>query len=174
MLHIRTADKNDYIKVRDFYYTLIDNFKDEEIKPGWKKDIYPTQEFLIESIENSELYIGENDEQIIACMVVNHKYNDSYKKIKWSVEAADEELLVIHALGVNHAFWGKGIAKLMVQRVIELAVENGIKTIRLDVLEGNIPAEKTYAKMGFEYLDTIQMFYEDTGWTNFKAFEFIV
>lgn len=49
-----------------------------------------------------------------------------------------------------------------------------MKTIRLDVLEGNIPAERAYLKMGFQYLDTIQMFYEDTGWTNYKAFEYIV
>lgn len=62
----------------------------------------------------------------------------------------------------------------MVQQVIKIACENNIKTIRLDVLEGNIPAEKTYTKMGFMYLDTIQMFYEDTGWTNYKLFEFIV
>lgn len=174
MLQIRTADGRDYSNIRDFYYSLIDAMEDAEYKPGWEKDIYPTQEFLIRSIESNELYIGEMDGQIVSCMVVNHEYNDGYKDIQWSVEVKDSELLVIHALGVNSMFSGKGIAKQMVQQVIKIAHENNIKTIRLDVLEGNIPAEKAYTKMGFIYLDTIQMFYEDTGWTNYKLFEFIV
>lgn len=174
MLQIRTADSRDYSNIRDFYYSLIDAMEDAEYKPGWEKDIYPTQEFLIRSIESNELYIGEMDGQIVSCMVVNHEYNDGYKDIQWSVEVKDSELLVIHALGVNSMFSGKGIAKQMVQQVIKIAHENNIKTIRLDVLEGNIPAEKAYTKMGFIYLDTIQMFYEDTGWTNYKLFEFIV
>ncbi len=174
MLQIRTAESNDYSTVRNFYYSLIDAMKNAEYKPGWERDIYPTQEFLIRSIENNELYIGEMDGQIVSCMVVNHVYNDGYKDIHWSVKAEDSELLVIHALGVHPLFSGKGIAKQMVQKVIETAYENNIKAIRLDVLGGNIPAEKVYTKMGFMYLDTIQMFYEDTGWTDYKLFEFIV
>lgn len=174
MIQIRVANNNDYISVRDFYYSLIEAMENAEYKPGWERDIYPAQEFLIKSIESNELYIGETDGKIASCMVVNHEYNDGYKDIKWFVEAKDTELFVIHALGVHPMFSGKGIAKQMVQKVIEIAHENNIKTIRLDVLEGNIPAERAYTKMGFMYLDTIRMFYEDTGWTNYKMFEFIV
>lgn len=174
MLQIRTADSRDYSNVRNFYYSLIDAMEDAEYKPGWERDIYPTQEFLIKSINNSELYIVEIDKNIAACMVVNHEYNDGYKAIKWSVDADDLEILVIHALGVHPMHSGKGIAKQMVQKVIDIACENKIKTIRLDVLEGNTPAERAYTKMGFEYCDTIKMFYEDTGWTNYKLYEYIV
>ena len=174
MLQIRTAERSDYSNVRDFYYSLIDAMEDAEYKPGWERDIYPTQKFLMSCIESNELYIGEMDEQIVSCMVVNHDYNDGYKGIPWSIETADSELFVIHALGVHPMFSGRGLAKQMVREVIKMAHENSIKAIRLDVLEGNIPAEKVYTKMGFIYLDTLQMFYEDTGWTNYKLFEFIV
>ena len=57
---------------------------------------------------------------------------------------------------------------------IAMAREKGIKTVRLDVLEGNLPAEKAYGKVGFQYVDTVRMFYEDTGWTNYKLYEYIV
>lgn len=174
MLRIKAADPSDYARVRDFYYSLIDAMKDAEYKPGWEKDIYPTQEFLTRSIANRELYLGEEDGRLVSCMVVNHEYNDGYQAIRWSVEAKDPELLVIHALGVHPAFSGRGIAKQMVQSVIETAKEDRILTIRLDVLEGNLPAERAYTKLGFQYVDTIRMFYEDTGWTNFRLFEFIV
>ena len=174
MLKIRKAKENDYSNVRDFYYDLIDAMENAEYSPGWKRDIYPTQEFLIESIQNGELFIGEDEENILSCMVVNHRYNDGYKEVKWNIDADDSELLVIHALGVHSKFSGQGIAKKMVQKVIEIAERDHIKVIRLDVLEGNIPAEKAYTKMGFQYLDTIQMFYEDTGWTGYKAYEYEV
>ena len=62
----------------------------------------------------------------------------------------------------------------MVRKVIESACENGIKAISLDVLDGNIPAERAYTKTGFVYCDTVKMFYEDTGWTQFKLFEYMV
>lgn len=174
MLKIRLANNDDYSNVRDFYYSLIDAMKDAEYKPGWERDIYPTQDFLIKSIKNNELYIGKIDGCIVTCMVLNHEYNDGYNDIQWSIQAKDLEIFVIHALGVDPAFSGNGIAKQMVQRVMEMAQKNNIKTIRLDVLGGNIPAEKAYTKMGFTYLDTIQMFYEDTGWTDYKLFEYIV
>ena len=122
-------------------------------------------------IANKELFLCEADGQAVSCLVVNHAYNDGYKNIQWSVAADDREVFVIHALGVLPAFSGRGIAKQMVRKVIDMACEHGIKAIRLDVLSGNLPAEKAYAKMGFQYLDTIQMYYEDTGWTDFKVFE---
>lgn len=71
------------------------------------KDVYPSQEFLIHSIENNHLYIGEINENIAACMAVNHEYNDGYQKISWSVKAKDSELFVIHALGVHPEYSGK-------------------------------------------------------------------
>lgn len=164
----------DYGGVKEFYDSLIDAMEDAPFKPGWKKDVYPTREMLLEAIESGELYIGEEDGKMASCMIADHRYNDAYREIPWSVDASDDELLVIHALGVHPAFSGRGIAKKMVEKTIELARDNGIRTIRLDVLEGNLPAEKAYTKMGFRYLDTIRMFYEDTGWTDFKTFEFIV
>jgi len=174
LIEIRIANDKEYEQVRDFYYLLIDAMRDQEYKPGWKRDVYPTQDFLIGSIKNKELFVGEYNGNIVSCMVVNQEYNDGYKKIQWSVDAKDSEIFVIHALGVLPSFSGRGIAKQMVRKVIEVAQGNSIKAIRLDVLKENTPAERAYTKMGFAYIDTIQMFYEDTGWTDYRIFEYIV
>jgi ribosomal protein S18 acetylase RimI-like enzyme len=48
------------------------------------------------------------------------------------------------------------------------------KVIRLDVLKGNRHAEKLYSGMGFQYLHTLPMYYEDTGWTDFKLYEYLL
>ena len=60
------------------------------------------------------------------------------------------------------------------ERVIRVEQKTDSAHHRLDVLEGNLPAEKSYVKVGFEYVGTVPMFYEDTGWTNYKAFEYAV
>lgn len=174
MLQIRTAARDDYARVRNFYYSLTDAMRDAVYPPGWEKDIYPTQEFLIQSIRNGELYIGGIGRETASCMVVNHAYNAGYKAVRWSIDAADTELLVIHALGVHPAYSGRGIAKQMVRHVIETARRSPVKTIRLDVLAGNVPAEQAYTKLGFVCLDTIPMYYADTGWTRYRLFEYLL
>lgn len=168
------AKEKDYPAVRDFYYELTDEMQGAEFMPGWKRDLYPTQEFLQESIRNRELFYTADEIGIMACMIVNHRYNEGYRKASFSVEASDDELWVIHALGVLPRCAGKGLAKQFVLEVIRRAKEQHIKTIRLDVLDGNLPAEKAYTKVGFRYVTTLQMYYADTGWTGYKVFEYLV
>ena len=50
------GEKGDLILQKFYHYF---RSKNAEYKPGWEKDIYPTQEFLLTSIENSEIYVGE-------------------------------------------------------------------------------------------------------------------
>ena len=49
-----------------------------------------------------------------------------------------------------------------------------MKAVRLDVLEGNVPAERLYSGLGFSCVGMVPMFYEDTGWKNFKAYEYVL
>ena len=114
------------------------------------------------------------DGALAACMVVNHACNEGYRSVAWGVEAADDELLVIHALGVRRACSGRGLAREMARRVLQMARAQGLKTVRLDVLGGNLPAERAYTAVGFRHVDTLRMFYEDTGWTDYKAFEYLL
>ena len=84
------------------------------------------------------------------------------------------EFMVIHMLGVHSDFAGRGLAKEMVRFAIETAGAAGMKAIRLDVLKGNVPAERLYPAMGFSYVDTIKLFYEDTGRVDFELFELVL
>jgi ribosomal protein S18 acetylase RimI-like enzyme len=61
-----------------------------------------------------------------------------------------------------------------VQFAIDYASANNCKVIRLDVLNGNRNAERLYRSMGFQYVHTLPMFYEDTGWTNFDLYEYLL
>ena len=171
-MNIIKANRNQYEDVRNFYYSMIDAMSGSTVYVGWQKDIYPSAEFLGDSVRKGELYLVLEDENITAAMVFNHDHNEGYDEINWPTKADDSEVMIIHALGVHPDYYGKGYAKALVREAINMARESGIKAIRLDVLEGNIPAEKLYSGFGFQYTDKVRMFYEDTGWTNFKLFEY--
>lgn len=170
-LIIRKAEMADYENVRSFYHFMIEDMQEMTYKPGWEKDVYPSKEMLQEVIGNGELYMGFLGNEMAAAMVVNHEYNESYDQFEWPTKAEKNEITVIHALGVHPRFASQGLGSAMVQFAIGLAKENNQKVIRLDVLTGNIPAEKLYPKHGFLMLGAIPMFYEDTGWTEFKLYE---
>ena len=74
-------------------------------------------------------------------------------------------------LGVHSDFAGQGLAKEMVRFAIGTAKTAGMKAIRLDVLKGNVPAERLYEDLGFIYVDTLKLFYEDTGRVDFELYE---
>lgn len=78
MLQIRRASTAEFAAVRDFYYAVIDEMKDAEFKPGWERDVYPSQDFLRASLDKGELYVGKIKGHLAAAMVVNHEYNESY------------------------------------------------------------------------------------------------
>lgn len=171
-MYIRHAKEQEFDLVRQFYHSLIDAMKNAQYKPGWEKGIYPSDTDLRKTLGLEELFIGLEGEQIISAMIMNHDANEGYIKVSWPTEAKPKEVTVIHALGVHPDFSGRGYAKELVAMALLTAKEQGQKAVRLDVLAENIPAERLYSGMGFRYVDTLQMYYKDTGWTQFKLFEY--
>ncbi len=171
-LNIKKAKADEFEQVVRFYHSVIDALQDAEYNLGWIKDVYPSRDLLKSTVEKGELYLGEIDGETVSAMIVNGEFNDGYKDVKWGTELDSSELLVIHALTSHPDHSGKGIATKMVQKAIELGKSTNAKAIRLDVLSGNYPAERLYRKLGFKYVDTVPMFYENTGLTDFLLFEY--
>ena len=169
---IRQAAMGEYPAVRAFYHAIIDAVTDPLSSVQWIKDVYPSPEFLIASIEAGDLYVAAEKDSVIASMVLNHQCNEGYRKFKWPTEAEENEVTVIHALGVHPSYTRKGCGRQMIQFAVEEARKNSQKALRLDVRKGNIAAEGLYASMGFQKLYTLPMFYEDTGWTDFELYEY--
>jgi len=171
MLIIREAITEEFDKTMGFYYHLIDSMQGAEYKPGWEKGVYPTEKFIQDSIKNAEMFIGINDNNIVSAMVMNHDYADGYENVMWQTNAKKDEITVIHALGISSAYQGQGIAKQMVVYAVQNSKDKKMKSIRLDVLGTNLPAQRLYTAMGFRYIDTVKLFYEDTGLTDFLLYE---
>lgn len=171
-VNIRPASPAEFTAVRAFYHSLIDAMEGAAWSPGWKKGIYPNDQDLQTALERGWLFVAERDGETCAAMVVNQETNAGYQKVKWPVKARPSEFTVIHMLGVHPRFGRQGIGKELVAWVLKRAYTQSQKAVRLDVLKGNCPAERLYARMGFYYVDTVPMFYEDTGWTDYELFEY--
>lgn len=173
-MRLRPAVAEEFEAVRDFYWELIDLMKDRTDSVGWKKGIYPTDRFLRESIEKKELFVLDGGNGFTACVVLNSRWNEGYEGVSWSVDCPDREVLVPHALAVRSSEQGRGIGKEVVRDIIELAGREGKRTVRLDVLAGNTAAKHLYTGLGFRYVQSKVMYYEDTGWTEFIMYEFVL
>lgn len=163
-----------YEAVKSFYYKLIDDMEGSRYHSKWRKGVYPEDEFLKESVEKGNLYVGLEDGAIVAAMIINHECNDGYKDVQWPTQAEPEEISVIHTLGVSPACGNRGLGKELVREAIRICRDNGQKILRLDVLDGNLPAEKLYKSCGFKFVTGLNMFYEDTGWMKFDLYEYVL
>ena len=66
-------------------------------------------------------------------------------------------------------------ARLAQGRVPHAGVSGRVHcALRLDVLGGNVPAERLYTGQGFTYRGTVRMFYDDTGWTDYGLYEYLL
>jgi len=174
MIKVRQAMMAEYNDVEKFYCGLIDSMRESEFKPEWKMGVYPTEKLLKDAIEQGTLYLAHLENRLAGAMIMNHDCEPEYGSVKWQINAKREEVMAVHLLGVAPAFQGKGIAKQMVSSAIDICGKGSIKAIRLDVLKKNIPAAKLYMSMQFKYVDSVQIYYEDTGLTDFLLYEYLI
>lgn len=171
-MEFRRAESAELDRVRGFYWALIDIMEGGEFDPGWRKGIYPSDAELRKSLDAGELYVLEDEGAIAAAVIINNEYNPGYEGLPWRVDAPPERVFMLHTLGVAPAMQGRGVAKRVVAECLATAREKGAECVRLDVLGGNEPAEKLYLAMGFYFVEAKTMYYEDTGWTEFRMFEY--
>lgn len=165
------AKPEEFDIIKGFYWELIDQMSDQNDKIGWKKGIYPSDQLLQDSLNLGELYTLRHDGQICACVILNSSSNEGYAGVPWSIDCGGQEVLIPHVLAVAKFRQGNGIGTELVTHIINTAGASGKKAVRLDILGTNKAAERLYTRCGFKFVQAKSMFYEDTGWTEYKMFE---
>lgn len=124
---------------------------------------FPSDEMVKNAIAEKDQFIGIEDGQIVAAYIMNHDCDEAYHTVRWLTDAEDKEMVVLHALRVLPEYGGRGYSKQLVQHAIDTARERGLKSIRLDCIEGNDIPQKMYMSFGFAYVDTVEITYVDIG-----------
>lgn len=170
-MKISAAKASESQTVIDFYHKLITEMKTYPHHPTWIIGIYPSDDYLKRLTVNGQVFLGKENDRVVAAMVLNNCPNEGYESVSWRVCTSNDKATVIHLLGVLPEYWGKGFGTELLMFAENLLRKNGQEALRLDVMEENIPAKKLYAENGFTEIETVRMFYESTGWTCFTMYE---
>ncbi len=154
-------DLNDYLSATTNY-------------PGWIKGIYPVRENAVAGIEDNTLFVVRHCGKIAGSVILDHHPDRAYNNVKWKVDVDYSRIFVIRTFVVHPSFLKMGIGRALMDYSFELAQQSGIKSIRLDVYENNLPAISLYEKCGFEYIDTVDLGFGNYGLNWFKLYEKLV
>ena len=107
----------------------------------------------------------------MANFMLRHEPEEGYRVGHGLTPDDYAHIYVIYTLAVHPDFLRRGIADKIFRFIECLAGKEGCISIRLDVVKGNVPAERLYQKFGYQCIGTVSLGYEDFGLPWFNLYE---
>lgn len=171
---IRHATYDDLDNIENLYIDLTEHIEKTKNYAGWVKGIYPTRETAIKALERDDLFLLEEDNDLLGVVILNNIEDESYKEINWTIDASKDELIVIHTLAVSPNFRNKGVAKKFLNYTEEYARKNNLKTIRLDTHINNLPAFTLYESFGYNLCGTTKLKESSTPFNEVRCYDLVL
>ena len=147
------ATYKDLLEIDNLAELVISDMEKANI-PQWKKG-YPAFDDFKKDIDNSALYIYQEDNAILGTITILPENDPPYKTINSWLK---EKSIVIHRMLVHPDFRNKGIAKILLDEAIHNALSNHYESIKIDTHLENYKMRSFLKKNGFielEYLKVI-------------------
>lgn len=171
MNNLVKATAADFEKVRSAYIDIINRTPSMKEYVRWEYGKHPSDEMIQKYIDGGNMYLFMEDGNLAGVIAITFSQGEEYHPVKWQLEANDDEVMVLHILGIMPDFQGKGIGKKMIHAALELGRSNKMKVCRFDALSSNLPAQKLYEGLGFVFCGKQHWFADNTGWTDFYLYE---
>lgn len=170
---IRKAVQEDISAVEKIYDEILDHEEKTVSYTNWKKGLYPTREVAEKAFAEGTLFVDEDEEtkEITGTVILNHFQPAEYKKLKWTIDAEDDKILVIHTLCIRPSFARRKLGEKFIAFIEKYAKEIGCTTIRLDTYEGNAPGVALYTKTGYTYVGSTDFFFQNLIYEVLKCFD---
>ena len=172
-MNLRKAKACEAPNILKFYEDIIESIRNSEFKPKWNEK-YPDLDYIKTSIEKEELYVCCNMDKIISSFILNNAFDNNYSSVKWQINANPSEIFIIHTFAINSHNRSKGLSSKILNEIKKIAHKNNVKTIRIDIIDGNTGAEKVFEKLGFKYITTVEINHHIIGLQNFKLYEYVL
>ncbi len=147
---IRKATTQDLDRIEEIYSQIHTEEEAGRSTSGWKRGTYPTRDTALNALSRDDLFVLEDDENVVASAVINRSQMWQYAQIDWAHAAKDEEVMVLHTLTVDPKMGGKGYGRAFVSFYEEYALKNNSPELRMDTNERNVRARQMYKKLGYE------------------------
>lgn len=155
MTTIRKAKNKDIDAVELIYGHIIDEEEKGEYTTGWQKEIYPNRNTAITALANGELFVMEEDGEIVAAMRINKDQVPEYKNCNWEYQADDDQVMVMHTLAVEPFVKKHGYGRKMIEFYEKYARENNCPYLRIDTNAQNSRARAMYKNYGYKEIGII-------------------
>lgn len=138
---------------------------------GWKKDVYPARQDAEAGIRDSGLFLAEENGEAAGSFILSPRQEDAYRDGQWPSDLPEGDVLAIYTFTVHPRHRGQGVGRAMLDFAARHASERGVKALRLDVYEKNLPAIRLYESAGFRYAGAVSLGLEDIGLGWFRLYE---
>lgn len=131
----------------DELFALYQSLKGEPY--GTWNDEYPTRDLIREDLEQSIVLLMREGERIVSAIVILE--DDEFDMFPgWYQDAV--RFCELARLGVAKDRQGLGIARRMLLEAEAAAKAEGFDAVRFLVGAGNLPAQRSYARLGYDVL----------------------
>ena len=152
---IRKATRADIAHISRIYEKIHDAEEAGFATIGWERATYPTEKTAINALVADELYVLEENGEILATARINQEQMPAYEFAAWEYDAKPEEVLVMHTLCVHPDAAGRGLGGRFVRFYEELARRSDCLYLRIDTNERNQNARRLYKKLGYKEIGII-------------------
>ncbi len=131
---------------------------------------YPTKQVFEQDIRRGELFIVENQTQIIGFIVISTLMDKEYEEVVWLTPS--HKNVYIHRLAVHPEWQGRGYARQLMDFAENRARETNCVSIRLDTFSQNQRNQSFYQQRGYTQLGDI--FFPEQSSHPFYCYELIL
>lgn len=150
-MNFRLAKKEE----KDIILRLYESVKKNEYC-AWD-DEYPSQIDIIEDLSNNNLFVLDNGNDVIgAISIVSNNELDCWNGWKIGGKACEFARVVI-----SPKYQGKGLSKELVYGVLDEIKKREYDTVHISVAKRNIPANRLYKSIGFDFVVEEYLYGED-------------
>jgi ribosomal protein S18 acetylase RimI-like enzyme len=107
---------------------------------------YPNDAVFQRDIDLEQLWVAEVDTSLAGVAAITTDQEPDYTQVGWDI---DEPSIVVHRLAVDPAFRGAGVARALMQKAEDVAVERRISVLRVDTNTQNEATQRLFPKLGY-------------------------
>lgn len=132
--------------------------------PQWQGE-YPNRIDILDDMEHGASYVAVDESgAVLGVMALSFEGEETYDAIEgaWLTESSSDSPTygVIHRCAVSAAAAHHGVMTAMFAEGERIALERGMKSMRIDTHEKNLPLQGLAKKCGYKYCGVINLPYE--------------
>lgn len=111
---------------------------------------YPDLACVKQDIKNQKGYFLVDKNEILGYVCIDFDGEPAYNELN-GTWLSDEKYVVAHRVALESSYRQKGLSTQLFQLVEEIAIQNGIKSFRIDTHRDNKIMQHAITKYGFQY-----------------------